>query len=71
MSRLKAREDVLFEEWKRCLGNEAKEFVPDGAVCGETYESTWPRIVFLLKEANDPSGGKWDLRDYLRSGDRW
>lgn len=71
MSRLKAREDVLFEEWKRCLGNEAKEFVPDGAVCGETYESTWPRIVFLLKEANDPSGGKWDLRDYLGSGDRW
>lgn len=71
MSSLNAREDALFEAWKRRLGHAAENFVPDGAVCGETYESTWPRIVFLLKEVNDPGGGDWDLRDFLRSGGRW
>lgn len=71
MSGLNAREDALFKEWKRRLGHASKAFVPDGAICGETYESTWPRIVFLLKEANDPDGGDWDLRDFLRIADRW
>ena len=68
MSSLNAREDALFEEWKRCLGDEAEEFVPDGAVFGETYESTWPRIVFLMSTM---LAAAWDLRDFLRSGDRW
>ena len=70
MSGLSAREDALFEEWKRSLGHASERFVPDGAVCGETYESTWPRIVFLLKEVNDPGGGDWDLRHSLRRGGR-
>ena len=70
MSNLNRREDALFEEWKRSLVNPSEAFVPDGAVCGETYESTSPRIVFLLKEVNDPGGGDWDLRDFLRSGGR-
>ena len=71
MNRLNAREDALVEEWKRCLGHAAENFVPDGVVCGETYESTWPRVVFLLKEVNDSSGGNWELRQFLRSGGRW
>ena len=71
MSSLNAREDALFEEWKRLLAHPSEAFVPDGAVCAETYESTWPRIVFLLKEVNDPGGGDWDLRDFLRGGGRW
>ena len=70
MSSLNAREDALFEEWKRRLGDASEKFVPDGAVCGETYESTWPRIAFMLKEVNDRAGGGWDLRDYLRRGGR-
>lgn len=71
MSSLNTREDALFKEWKRHLGHASKAFVPDGAICGETFESTWPRIVFLLKEVNDPGGGDWDLRDFLRSAERW
>ena len=30
-----------------------------------------PSIVFILKEVNDPDGGGWDLRQFLRNnGDR-
>lgn len=70
MSSLNKREDALFDEWRLHLANASDEFIRDGAVCGETYESTWPRIVFMLKEVNDPGGGDWDLREFLRSGGR-
>ena len=68
MIKLSEQENALFDEWRHRLGNDAQSFVPDGAVCGETFESTSTRIVFLLKEMNDPGGGNWDLREFLRSG---
>lgn len=70
MSRLGEREDALFDRWRGGLGRDSGRFVPDGAVCAETFESTDTRIVFLLKEVNDPDGGNWDLREFLRDGGR-
>lgn len=48
--------------------------VRDGVVNPALYfnvEETPVRILFLLKEANDPEGGGWDLCNYLREGGRW
>ena len=70
MSKLSEREDALFDSWRQRLGQDSEGFVADGAVCGDTFESTNTRIVFLLKEVNDPGGGKWDLREFLRNGGR-
>ena len=70
MSDLGERENKLFDSWRHRLGHDSEHFVPDGAVCGNTYESTSTRVVFLLKEVNDPGGGNWDLRDFLRKGGR-
>ena len=68
MPNLNERENALFEEWEHNLGQQGESFVRDGAVCGETYQSTTPRLLFLLKEVNDPEGGNWDLREFLREG---
>ena len=70
MSELGEREDALFDFWRQRLGQDAEGFVADGAVCGDTFESANTRIVFLLKEINDPGGGNWDLREFLRDGGR-
>ncbi len=67
MSELNDREETLFDEWERNLRSEGKGFVRDGVVCARSYESSSPRIVFVLEEANDP-GGTWDLRGFLRDG---
>lgn len=48
--------------------------VSDGIVDPALYFSraeTPVRALFVLKEANDPNGGGWDLRDFLRDGGRW
>lgn len=48
--------------------------VKDGIVNRDIYfsrEKTPVRILFLLKEANDPNGGGWDLCEYIRNGARW
>lgn len=29
-----------------------------------------PKLLFILKEVNDPDGGEWDLRKYVREGGR-
>ena len=68
MPNLNEQENDLFKEWKHDLGQQGESFVCDGAVCGETYQSTTPRFLFLLKEVNDPEGGNWDLREFLRKG---
>ena len=70
MSKLNEREDALFDSWRKRLGQDSEGFVADGAVCGDTFESANTRIVFLLKEVNDPGGGNWDLREFLRDGGR-
>ena len=57
-------ENQLFNEWKE----KRKGFVPDGVVSEDDYLKSNPKIVIILKEVNDPGGGSWDLRGYLRNG---
>ena len=57
------REQELFERWVS-----DSSFVRDGVACEETYLESTPKILFVLKEVNDPSGGDWDLREFMRNG---
>ncbi len=54
-------ENKLFASWAK----KHKRFVPDGVVQESSFSSAPLRILFLLKEVNDPEGGDWDLRTTL------
>ena len=63
---IQEKENDIFKNWE---GNR-KGFVKDGVVSEKDYLESDPKIVFILKEVNDPDGGGWDLREYLRNGGR-
>jgi len=63
------REDELFDRWRRVREN----LVSDGVNDLSCFLDSTPRILFLLKEVNDPGedGGGWDLREFFgKSGGR-
>ena len=61
-----SKEEFLFESWR----TNRPGFVADGVVSEQDYLASSPSIVVILKEVNDPDGGGWDLREFLRSGGR-
>ena len=61
-----AKEDFLFQSWR----TDRPGFVDDGVVSEQDYLASSPSIVVILKEVNDPDGGGWDLRQFLRDGGR-
>jgi len=63
---IKEQEKMIFERWSKSRPG----FVADGIVDEENYLASYPKLMFVLKEVNDPSGGNWDLRDFLRDGAR-
>jgi len=64
---LLAAENKLFSTWpKTAKGG----IVADGVVDPATFLKQEKRIVFVLKEANDPDGGDWDLREFASRGAR-
>ena len=60
---IREREDELFERWR----NRVPNLVPDGLV-GDSFRPGCPKILFILKEPNDPEGTLPDIRDFLREG---
>lgn len=63
---IKSSEEALFREWRPIRPG----FVSDGVADEKSYLSSGKRILFVLKEANDPDGGEWDLREYMQEGAR-
>jgi len=63
---IKTKEDVLFAEWCQ----QRQGFVADGVVDEEVHKMSGIKLLFVLKEVNDPDGGGWDLRDLVREGGR-
>ena len=55
-------EESLFQSWRKTRSG----FVEDGVVSEQDYLVSSPSIVVILKEVNDPGGGNWDLRQFLR-----
>ena len=62
------REQELFERWASDSSFVRNGFVRDGVACEETYLESTPKILFVLKETNDPSGRDGDLREFMRNG---
>lgn len=58
------KEKILFEKWAK----NRQDFVKDGVVYENSYLQSNPRLLFVMKEVNDSSGGNWDLRDFIREG---
>ena len=65
MGEIATREEICFARWrkKRCI-------VPDGAVHPSTYEASYPKLLFVLKEVNNIHDPRWDLRKFLECGGR-
>ncbi len=63
MDKVRDREETLFTKWREIR----QPFVPDGVVDEAAYESSSPRLLFVLKEVNNYDG---DLRQFLREGGR-
>ena len=63
---IRAEEDSLFQSWR----TSRPAVAADGVVSEQDYHASSPSIVVILKEVNDPDGGNWDLRQFLRDGGR-
>ena len=59
---IKDAQRSLFEEWKKI----EPTLSTDGVVDEVAYLATSPKLVFVLKETNDP-GDNWDLCEFLRN----
>jgi len=63
--------DSLFaERWSR---QGLHNFIFDGIVYEKEWQKAEPKVLFVLKDANDPPGKDrpckdWDLREFLRNG---
>lgn len=65
---IREQEDALFAEW----APRHPRFIRDGAADDGAYAASTPKLLFILKEVNDPDleGEAWDLRNYMREGGR-
>lgn len=61
------KEAALFAEWRK----RRPDLVTDGVVDEDQYGNSEIKLLFVLKEVNDPGGGEWDLREFIREGARW
>lgn len=55
----------LFEEWENSVPNYKGRFVKDGIINESNYWQSRPRILFVVKEPNDPEQTSWDLAQIL------
>lgn len=63
---IRKQEEALFRKWKQ--RHFRKRFVPDGCIQEDAYLGSKPRLLFILKEANETSGDPLDLRDFVADG---
>lgn len=58
------QENALLDKW----AIKRKNLVRDGAADPVAFQNSDRKLLFLLKEPNDPGGGGWDLRQFMRAG---
>ncbi len=66
MPTIRESEDALFARWRE--GRDS--FSPDGLADEDAYLASHTKIVFLLKEVNDPAQTDFDLRSFVKAGGR-
>lgn len=63
---IRTSEEELFAEWRP----KRRGFVADGVIDESAYLQSSRKLLFVLKEVNDPDGGGWDLREFVKKGER-
>lgn len=56
----------LFEEWEQTTNEYKGRFVRDGIIEEQLYKSALPKILFILKEPNDPGQEADDIREWWK-----
>ena len=64
--KISEKEDLLFAEWRE----KRPDLVADGIADEQAYSASPIKLLFVLKEVNDPDGGGWDLREFICAGGR-
>jgi len=62
---LKTELNRLFDEWERSNPEYSNSFVRDGIVNEDQYKMAREKVLFLVKDANDPNRTRWDLANIL------
>ncbi len=58
----------LFIDWQNQFQHYKGKFVSDGIMNEEIYLNAKPKLLFIAKEANNPSQTEGDFRDYWKDG---
>lgn len=56
----------LFEKWEMAVPEYKGKFVRDGIINEQLYKTASPKILFIMKEPNDPKQETWDFRDWWK-----
>jgi hypothetical protein len=56
----------LFDEWELAVPEYKGKFVRDGIINEQLYQTASPKILFIMKEPNDPKQETWDFRDWWK-----
>jgi hypothetical protein len=56
----------LFNEWELAVPEYNGKFVRDGIINEQFYETVSPKILFIMKEPNNPKQETWDFREWYR-----
>lgn len=57
----------LFDEWELAVPEYKGKFVRDGIINEQFYQTASPKILFIMKEPNDPKQETWDFRDWWKN----
>jgi hypothetical protein len=57
--------EILLNEWENAFPSYHQKFVRDGIICETQYQKAKIKILFIVKEPNDPLQSSWDLTKVL------
>ncbi len=58
--------DSLFDEWEQIIPEYKGKFVRDGIINEQFYQTPTPKILFIMKELNNPKQKEFDFREWWK-----
>jgi len=56
----------LFDDWERAIPEYKDKFVRDGIINEKIYQTASPKILFIMKEPNNPKQDPGDFREWFK-----
>ena len=56
----------LFDDWERAVPEYKDKFVRDGIINEKLYQTATPKILFVMKEPNNPEQNPGDFREWWK-----